>query len=485
MTDAQAIIGSTEHRRLHEYRYLPANLPLRLTPVQAPDARQHWGYDEPTEGPRGVTSVEGVEMKRLLPLLFMALILAPCIAGRGSIEVLCTGLVEGNVAPYTTWFRREPGMAGHYVPARFFGGEWSVQFADRIKRSVRMYFPRSYGQLSGYDFLILDGAVVSYFGDDGIRWIRRAIEEGEIGATTMASILSKHQFVFLPFLLSELADCFPVDGMKVAEHGGGLDTPKLSMAIGEAYGGSFHVRVNRDAPAVFTPFIGLGIERYVAGGGYLIFEKPGSYTWMWAVGAHPRVAPETPYLISWEFGKGLTWSLSDNMRQGWWGWNMPGEGYHVSDNPYGLDILVNWIRYATGREPIQDIPAFHSLRMSYANYDDLRNMLFSVLDFVSEFGGRTAGLEARIFETDEVVAESKAMYVENRLEEADEMIDIALDELDRIAEDSMELKDETLVWIYVTQWLTVTSTALICGFVLWSLMVRRRAYREVGVTRKA
>jgi hypothetical protein len=63
------------------------------------------------------------------------------------------------------------------------------------------------------------------------------------------------------------------------------------------------------------------------------------------------------------------------------------------------------------------------------------------------------------------------------------MIDIALDELDRIAEDSMELKDETLFWIYVTQWLTVTSAALICGFVLWSLMVRR-AYREVGVTRK-
>ncbi len=417
--------------------------------------------------------------------LIITLVIHPvlCWAEPPPIRVMCLGAVGSDMAPYISWFKIEPGITGHYVPARFFSGEWTAQFGERIRRSVRMYFPRSYSRLTEFDFLILDGPVISYFGDDGVRWVQKAIEEGEVSATTMASVLSKHRFVFLPFVLSELSQCFPVDGMKVVEYGGGLDSEKLSSAIGMAYSGNFQVRINRDAPPVFTPFLDLGLEKYSKGGGYLMFKRQGAFTWMWAVGAHPNVAHETPYLISWEYGKGITWSLSDNMRMGWWGWKMPGEGYDVSDNPYGLDVLVNWIRYATGREPIKDISAFHNLRVSYGNYEELRSMAFSIIDFVSKFGGKTSGLESSIREIDRFVERSKEMYVRNDLEGAEEEIDIALEKLDSVNEEAMKLKDRTFLWIYVTQWLVVTSTTLICGFVLWSFMVRRRAFREVSTTR--
>ena len=45
------------------------------------------------------------------------------------------------------------------------------------------------------------------------------------------------------------------------------------------------------------------------------------------------------------------------------------------------------------------------------------------------------------------------------------------------------MKDRALMWIYIIEWFTVTATLFISGFLLWTLMVRRRLYGEVGVTR--
>jgi len=418
-------------------------------------------------------------------VLFLLFLPLPAVSSTAEepLKVLCLGAVESNVAPYAGWFKQEPSISGHLVPARFYEGGWSGVFSERIMRSVRMYFPRTYRDLASFDFIMLDSPVVSYFGNEGIHWMRRAIEEGAVGATTMNSILSKHQFCFLPFLNSELAECFPLDGIRVAQYAGGLDSTKLSMKIGTPYSGAFHVRVNRDAPPVFTPFLSLGIERFVGGGGYLMFARPGALIWMWSVGNHPDVAPETPYLMSWRYGKGQAWSLSDNLRHGWWGWDMPAETHIVSKNPYGLDILVNWIRYASGRKPIQDVLTYHDLRARYGSYEDLRSLVYSVMDFVCSFGGRTGPLEQRVKEADVVVAESKRMYVAGNLDVAGSKIDLALGELASISEEAMRLKDATFLWIYVVQWLVVTATGLLCGFVVWSIMIKRKMYKEVPVTR--
>ena len=48
---------------------------------------------------------------------------------------------------------------------------------------------------------------------------------------------------------------------------------------------------------------------------------------------------------------------------------------------------------------------------------------------------------------------------------------------------ALEAKDAALFWVFVTEWLVVTASGLICGAVVWTLMVRRRLYREVTVTR--
>ena len=63
------------------------------------------------------------------------------------------------------------------------------------------------------------------------------------------------------------------------------------------------------------------------------------------------------------------------------------------------------------------------------------------------------------------------------------MLKDILEGFQALSEESMELKERAFFWIYFVEWLAVSGTLLICVMVLWSLMVRRRLYRQVEVTR--
>ena len=55
--------------------------------------------------------------------------------------------------------------------------------------------------------------------------------------------------------------------------------------------------------------------------------------------------------------------------------------------------------------------------------------------------------------------------------------------MDRVEDEAVKAKNQALLWIYAIEWLVVTGTLMIGGFILWSLMVRRKLYREVDVSR--
>jgi hypothetical protein len=55
--------------------------------------------------------------------------------------------------------------------------------------------------------------------------------------------------------------------------------------------------------------------------------------------------------------------------------------------------------------------------------------------------------------------------------------------LEEIEGRAVDLKDRALLWVYLIEWLAVTGTCLAAGFVLWTLMVRRRLYKEIAVTK--
>ena len=48
---------------------------------------------------------------------------------------------------------------------------------------------------------------------------------------------------------------------------------------------------------------------------------------------------------------------------------------------------------------------------------------------------------------------------------------------------AVQLKDQALFWVFISEWLAVTSAAIFAGILVWTLMIRRKAYRPVKVTR--
>ena len=60
-----------------------------------------------------------------------------------------------------------------------------------------------------------------------------------------------------------------------------------------------------------------------------------------------------------------------------------------------------------------------------------------------------------------------------------------MERFDRISQESVKIKDRALMWVYMTEWLAVMGTLAICGSIIWALMVKRRLYKEVSVTRSA
>jgi hypothetical protein len=78
---------------------------------------------------------------------------------------------------------------------------------------------------------------------------------------------------------------------------------------------------------------------------------------------------------------------------------------------------------------------------------------------------------------------ARARYLEQDFDAVEEEMGKVFDGLKEAEAEAIRVKDRTFVWIYLIQWITVSGTAMICGFILWTLMIRRSLYREVSATR--
>jgi hypothetical protein len=110
-------------------------------------------------------------------------------------------------------------------------------------------------------------------------------------------------------------------------------------------------------------------------------------------------------------------------------------------------------------------------------------MIAGTMEFISRFGANSNRVDEKLNEAEEVLSRARGYFVDldlaRSLDEADQVI-LLLREADELA---LKAKQTALFWVYAIEWLSVTATLLFCGVVLWSLMVRRRLYREVSATR--
>jgi uncharacterized membrane protein len=158
-------------------------------------------------------------------------------------------------------------------------------------------------------------------------------------------------------------------------------------------------------------------------------------------------------------------------------------GCSFNEWEYFQDSVLNTYYYTVGFPLPEDLQTAHELRRKWHQYRLELKLLLSLIEFADKFGANMQEVEGEMDELDDLRQTSDELYLENDYPSALSTLEEAISETVRISEMAVEAKERALFWVYVIEWLTVASALIISGSVVWTLMIRRSAYREVKVTR--
>ena len=125
----------------------------------------------------------------------------------------------------------------------------------------------------------------------------------------------------------------------------------------------------------------------------------------------------------------------------------------------------------------------HQIREEYYLYSIQWGIITGMTEFVDRFGANVRPLEEELMRIDGLKRDASRLYIDQEYTDVLELIREARLQIADALNLAQEIKDQALMWIYITEWITVTGTSMFAGFVVWTLMVKRRLYKEVTTTR--
>jgi hypothetical protein len=334
-------------------------------------------------------------------------------------------------------------------------------------------------RMAEYEFLWFRGVFMDVLLPGQIENLRSVIVEEGSGSFVEAGGLTKNwvEGVNRPWVDSTLAEVFPNDP-------GASDIwEEYQFSMGPL---PYSVVVNQDPrlPPVVSMLIPLGIEEFRSW--YLVLAKPqqGATTWAWAKGAYPGVlGGDPPWLLSWRYGEGMTWSMAS----AWWDPNygssgFPGNGVWT-EQTHGLDLFVNMVLHSLGRPLPGDIVLVNTIRQRFQLLTERFSTLYYLMDFVERFGVSSSRLMAEQHLVGELVGNAEDLYL-------DGFYQLSLNEVDRVEDVLYELenkvirwRNQALRWIHTIEWAAVSGTAILAGYLTYMVMLRRKFYRQVEITK--
>ncbi len=190
------------------------------------------------------------------------------------------------------------------------------------------------------------------------------------------------------------------------------------------------------------------------------------------VAADPK---NEPVLVYWDIEAGRTLAFV-------WDWGGNGiTGLYLWE--YWKDFMTRLVYFIARAAIPPDVSLTHTLRGKISQYALEKGMVFSLIEFADTFGANTNFLNTKLAEVDELRQNVDRLWIEEDFYSCLPAIDEALASLEAVMEDAVKAKDRALLWVYMIEWLTVLGTSAIVGIILWSLMIRRRLYRQVATTR--
>ena len=402
----------------------------------------------------------------LLLYLSVLLIIGPISFGQtdishsGVIRLIHIG--KAWIRPYypaPVWVS-DPRISYYPVPSH----AWSI--GEEAFRNLRLYLPRTEEKLAEFDIIVEDGMDAKDLPTNFHHWMARAVQEYGLG-----------------LLMADDSSSFATSGRH---------TSWYMYPIGE-------VLPVEDVPEIFYPEHSFHIvveERYREHP--LMRNIPWGEVRVWAhnrptekQGATvlARMSPELPcnrnkpVLVYWDYGEGRAmayvhkWSAAPCA---------PGDIAGSVDFykwKWHFDVLCHLVYFTSKSSIPEDLALVHSIRVLFDSYHYRRAYLISSMDFADKFGANLAPIEKKLGEVVQLKRQTDLEYISMDLDNCHSHLCTLVDRLDELTAEVLRAKDRAVLWIFIAEWLTVAGTSMITGFVLWTLMVRRRLYREAGITR--
>lgn len=372
----------------------------------------------------------------------------------GRIRILYFGDAFAGPSPYPI-FANDP--LATILPIRASGFHDPTEV---IRRHMRTYMPRTEAGLSsGFDMIILSDANIQSFRTEYFNWFRNAVIDSGLGLVMIGGLETFGAVPNYPGSWGEtaVADVLPV-----------LCLPEQW----ESREGRLEINQPANALISSLPFDELG--------------PLGIFFGCNIVGVREGVSPLAyysvlskalghPLLCFWEVGNGSSYAMTAD-------WTPAGGTNFLRWGHYG-DYALNMAIYVTGGKIPEDPSRVYEARRLMDNYRNQRQTLESTIEFVSKFGANMAPVEKMLGQAHSARSKADRGYLDGEIDECIQGEREALGILDSAFRKAYELRDEVLLWVYITEWLVVASTGMVCGFILWTIMVRRRLYREVGETK--
>jgi hypothetical protein len=212
-------------------------------------------------------------------------------------------------------------------------------------------------------------------------------------------------------------------------------------------------------------------------GRHTLTLKQGATIW---ADSQPR---NLPFISSWRPGggdPGILWETNGGFAE-WCGVRVSDFGR--VDNPYAIDLVTNMILYSLDRELLSDVFARREARSLLSIFQEQKLLVFHLIEWADKFGANTLSVSSRLTDLEDTVEEATTCYLDQDYQTAISIMGSVSSGIVEALNEAMRAKDSALFWVYTSEWLSVTASAILSGFILWTLMIRRRLYKPVDVTK--
>jgi uncharacterized membrane protein len=368
----------------------------------------------------------------------------------GMVRVLYIGEPVGGPGPYR-FMDQDPflDMSPVQATTAWYG-------LDVIKRSLRIYMPRTYGELiSGQDVVVLSDANRELFSGSVLKWFSDGVTVEGMGLLMTGGRESFGAYFGMP-------DWTPTSVGQIL--------PVASTMQEKGPDGELRVLMPDNPLMASLPWDSIGRYGYFFGCNP-VEARDGAETLAELV---PATGEAIPSLVWWDIGAGRSFAMTSD-------WTPAGANLFLQWEFYP-DYGINLALFIADVEIPPDPILVHEIRQKTEEYHLTRNFVLSLVEFISKFGANPARVETMLSQANDRLAEANAEYTSYNFEASLAILEGLIADLDEATTIALRLKDQALLWVYIVEWAAIMGTSIMAGVVIWTLMVRRRLYHEVATT---